>query len=242
MDRRDTTQEEELRFFATAPRPCSYLSGRTAISVFADPEARLSTTLYQHLALYGFRRSGNDLYVPACPGCSACVPVRIPVADFKRSRNQNKVWRRSAGIEWEVSSPAADPALFDLYRDYLHQRHPDGGMEDTTEEDYERFLTSDWCDSFWLIGKLNRRPVLAAVTDDLQNALSAVYTFFDPAMKRYSLGTLSILRQIELAKEMRRDWLYLGYWIKGSEKMHYKSRFRPLEGYRQGHWQIIDPH
>lgn len=241
MNRRDPRQEEELRFFATAPRPCSYLPGRTAISVFADPQARLSTSLYQHLTLYGFRRSGNDLYVPACPGCSACVPVRIPVADFKASRNQQRVWRRNADFDWEIGTPTADPALFQLYRDYLWQRHPGGGMEDTSEEDYRRFLTSDWCDSFWLVGKLDRRPVVVAITDDLHDALSAVYTFFDPALKRHSLGTLAILRQIELAKDMQRDWLYLGYWIAGSEKMRYKSRFRPLEGYRQGRWQVIEP-
>ncbi len=240
MDRRDTEQEEELRFFATAPRPCSYLEGRTAISVFADPEAHLSTPLYQHLARYGFRRSGNDLYVPACPGCSACVPVRIPVDDFRRSRNQQKVWRRNTDIDWEIGKPATDPALYQLYRDYLRQRHAGGGMDDPTEEDYRHFLTSDWCDAFWLIGKLDGRPVVVAVTDDLHNALSAVYTFFDPTLKRHSLGTLGILRQIELAREMRRNWLYLGYWIAGSEKMHYKSRFRPLEGYRQGRWQAIE--
>lgn len=241
MDRRDPAQEEELRFYATVPRACSYLQGQTAISVFADPQAPLSTSLYRHLVHYGFRRSGNDLYVPACPDCSACVPVRIPVADFKPNRSQRKVWRRNTALEWEISSPRVAPALFQLYRDYLQERHPGGGMDDPTEEDYQRFLTSDWCDSFWLIGKLAQRPVVVAVTDDLYNALSAVYTFFDPALKRHSLGTLSILRQIELAKELQRDWLYLGYWIEGSEKMHYKSRFRPLQGYRQGSWQLIAP-
>jgi len=240
MNKPDPSLEHELRFFATAPRPCSYLSGRTAISVFADPDARLSTPLYQHLAHYGFRRSGNDLYVPACSGCSACVPVRIPVVDFNRSRSQQGVWRKNRDIEWENSHPTEDPALFQLYRHYLQQRHPGAGMDDPTEEDYRRFLTSDWCDSFWLIGRLEQRPVVVAITDDLHNALSAVYTFFDPALKRRSLGTLGILQQLEQARVMQRDWLYLGYWIAGSQKMRYKSRFRPLEGYRQGRWQRLE--
>ena len=89
MDKNDTSTEEELRFFATAPKPCSYLKDRNAISVFADPEARLSPYIYNQLAKYGFRRSGNDLYVPACPGCSECIPVRIAIPPFKRSRNQH---------------------------------------------------------------------------------------------------------------------------------------------------------
>jgi arginine-tRNA-protein transferase len=236
MDKRPSEQEEELRFFATAPRPCSYLPGRSAISVFADPEASLSMSLYNQLAAFGFRRSGSDLYVPACPGCSECVPVRLPVSRFKRSRNQQRVWQSNRDLEWAIRDPAFAPQLFPLYRDYLQRRHAGGGMDDPTEEDYLRFLTSDWCESLFLVGTLDRRPVVVAVTDKMENALSAVYTFFDATLARRSLGTLAILRQVELAREMRRDWLYLGYWIGGSDKMHYKSRFRPLQGYRQGSW------
>lgn len=235
------TPETELRFFATAPRPCSYLAGRSAISVFADPEAHLSVALYRQLAEYGFRRSGNDLYVPACPGCSECVPVRIPVAEFTRSRNQNRAWRANADLSWErVEATAAQILpLFPLYREYLMARHTGGGMDDPTEDDYVRFLTSSWCESFFLVGRLGRKPVVVAATDDLGNALSAVYTFFDPSLGGRSLGTLAVLRQIELAREAGYAWLYLGYWIKGSEKMHYKRRFRPLHGYRHGRWMPL---
>lgn len=236
MDKRPSEQEEELRFFATAPRPCSYLPGRAAISVFADPEATLSMPLYNQLAKFGFRRSGNDLYVPACPGCSECVPVRIPTARFQPSRNQQRVWQSNRDLAWQIHNPEFAPRLFPLYRDYLHQRHSGGGMDDPTEEDYLRFLGSDWCDSLFLVGMLGERPVVAAVTDRMDNALSAVYTFFDAGLAGRSLGTLAILRQVQLARAMHCDWLYLGYWIAGSDKMRYKSRFRPLQGYRQGSW------
>ena len=240
MDKTHPPQnEQELRFFATAPRPCSYLPGRSAISVFADPDAQLSMPLYNQLAEYGFRRSGNDLYVPACPGCSECVPVRVPVEEFKRSRNQHKVWRNNADLTWETLEPAAAGPLFPLYREYLQQRHPGCGMDDPAEEDFRRFLTSEWCNSFFLVGRLGERAVVAAVTDQLHNALSAVYTFFDTTLARRSLGTLAILRQIELARQLGHEWLYLGYWIAGSDKMRYKSRFRPLQGYRQGHWTEV---
>jgi leucyl-tRNA---protein transferase len=70
--------------------------------------------------------------------------------------------------------------------------------------------------------------------------LSAVYTFFDPVMQRRSLGTYAILRQIEMTRESGCDWLYLGYWIQGSRKMDYKSRFRPIQAFRNGHWQLTD--
>jgi arginyl-tRNA--protein-N-Asp/Glu arginylyltransferase len=231
--------EEELRFFATAPRPCSYLPGRSAISVFADPSAQLSMPLYNQLADFGFRRSGDDLYVPACPSCSECVPIRVPVAEFERSRSQRRTWRLNRDLTWMVLEPRATDHLFPLYCDYLSRRHPDGGMDNATPEDYSRFLTSHWCDSFFLVGSLADKPVVAAVTDALDNGLSAVYTFFDTGLAKRSLGTLAILRQIELARDLRRDWLYLGYWIAGSAKMQYKGRFRPLQAYRQGRWRNL---
>jgi arginine-tRNA-protein transferase len=241
MDKRQTIQEAELRFFATAPRPCSYLEGRTAISVFADPNARLSMPLYNQLARYGFRRSGNELYVPACPGCSGCVPVRIPVQAFERNRGQRRTWKRNSDIEWQIMTPGYDTELFTLYRIYLSSRHQGGGMDNPDESDFTQFLTSYWCDSLFLVGRLERRPVVVAVTDQMDRALSAVYTFFDPSLARRSLGTLAILRQIELARDIGSDWLYLGYWIRGSHKMHYKGQFTPLQGYRQGKWQPLDP-
>ena len=241
MDNSDKQpQEEELRFFATPPRPCTYLDGRTAISVFADPDATLSPPLYTQLARYGFRRSGSDLYVPACPGCSECVPVRIPVHGFRRSRNLQKIWNRNQDLQWEVREPVFDQQQFELYRNYLNNRHPGGGMDNPSEEDYQQFLSSDWCDTSFLVGKLDKRPVIVAVTDNLTDALSSAYTFFDPALARRSLGTLGILNQIELAAAMRCEWLYLGYWIEGSDKMRYKRRFQPLEAYREGRWQLME--
>ena len=241
MDNSDKQpNEEELRFFATPPRPCSYLDEHTAISVFADPDASLSSPLYTQLARYGFRRSGSDLYVPACPGCSECVPVRIPVSGFRRSRNLQKIWNRSRDIEWEVQDPVFDHEQFELYCKYLDNRHPGGGMDNPSEEDYLRFLACDWCDTSFLVGKLDRRPVIVAVTDVLTDALSSAYTFFDPALSRRSLGTLGILNQITLAAAMNLDWLYLGYWIEGSDKMRYKRRFQPLEAYREGCWRLME--
>ncbi len=240
MNRNDTAPGgTTLRFFATAPRPCSYLQGRDAISVFADPDARLSTAIYDQLAGFGFRRSGNDLYVPACPGCSECIPVRIPVHRFKRSRNQQKIWNRNRDLECAVLAPAFREAHFDLYRRYLASRHPDGGMDDPAPDDYLQFLSSDWCDTLFLEFSLDGTPLALAVTDRMQHALSAVYTFFEPEAARRSLGTYAVLRQIELAQETGYQWLYLGFWIPGSRKMQYKSRFRPMQAYYEGRWQSI---
>lgn len=239
VDQENLQGEQTLRFFATAPKPCSYLPNRDAISIFADPDARLSVSIYNQLARLGFRRSGSNIYVPACPGCSECVPVRIPVSQFRRSRNQQKVWNRNRDLSCAVLPAEFREDHFQLYQQYLSSRHPDGGMDQPNREEYLGFLTSRWSQTLFVELRRQDELVAVAVTDLIENAFSAVYTFFDPTLHRHSLGTFSILQQIELARESGAKWLYLGYWISGSQKMRYKGRFRPLEAYRNGRWELL---
>ncbi len=239
MDHTKLQKEEPLDFFATAPKPCGYLPNREAVSIFADPDAQLSASLYNHLARFGFRRSGSNIYVPSCPGCSECIPVRIPVQQFKRSRNQQKLWNRNQDLVQEALPPRFREEHFQLYRQYLASRHPGGGMDQPTRDEYLDFLTSRWSETVFVELRHQDELVAVAVTDVLDDALSSVYTFFSPELSRRSLGTFSILQQVQLAREAGAEWLYLGYWISGSEKMRYKGRFRPLEAYRKGRWESL---
>lgn len=227
-----------LRFFATPPRPCSYLPGRQSVSVFADPGARLSQPQYDSLATLGFRRSGGDLYRPACAGCNACVPVRVEVP-YRRSRNQQRVWHRNRDLVCRDLPPAYRDEHYALYMRYQRHRHPGGGMDETTPEQYLDFLTCDWSRTRFLEFRAGGRLLGVAVTDYLADALSAVYTFFDPDQAARSLGTFSILYQLDLAQRLGLDWLYLGYWIADCRKMAYKVRFRPLQGLRDGRWSRL---
>jgi arginine-tRNA-protein transferase len=70
----------------------------------------------------------------------------------------------------------------------------------------------------------------------MNNGYSAVYTYFDPAEYRRSLGVFAILYQIEKAKQAGLNALYLGYWIKNCQKMSYKTDYRPLEILVQNRW------
>ena len=238
----DETRDQgkfSLRFYATAPRPCSYLEDRTAVSVFADPEADLSQSIYNQLALFGFRRSGKDLYVPSCPGCSQCIPVRVYAQKFKPGRSQKRIRKRNADLQWTVLPADFSEEHFELYSRYLASRHTGGGMENPTPEDYMHFLTSDWSDTAFIECRLHGKLAGVAVTDFLDDGLSAVYTFFDPDLEKRSPGMLSILQQLEFAREWGLMWLYLGYWISACNKMSYKDRFNPLQVFYEGHWQDL---
>ena len=112
-------------------------------------------------------------------------------------------------------------------------------MATASSQDYLSFLTTNWCDTPFLEIRKGDRLLAVAVTDRLANALSAVYTFFDPALTDRSLGTLAILKQIEWARSLGLPHLYLGYWIRDCRKMAYKARFRPLELWISGSWRRI---
>ncbi|MGE0383558.1 MAG: arginyltransferase [Gammaproteobacteria bacterium] len=225
-----------LAFYATPRYACSYLAGRDAVTLFADPSIPKTPDLYATLSAYGFRRSGEHLYRPRCPQCSACIPVRVPVADFVPTRGQRRTWTRNLDLRVQVRPPVFDPAHFDLYRRYLHGRHAGGGMDNPTSDSFLEFLTATWSRTEFVEFRLDAKIVAVAVVDRLPNALSAVYTFFDPSLHARSLGRQAVLYQIDAARREGLPWLYLGYFIRDCRKMRYKDEYQPLEYYVDGHW------
>ena len=92
------TRFGRLFFFSTEPQACSYLPEREAVMLFADPNKIIDTDTYARLIDYGFRRSGDNVYRPHCRSCTACIPVRIPVDDFRPNRSQRRNWRANGDL------------------------------------------------------------------------------------------------------------------------------------------------
>jgi leucyl-tRNA---protein transferase len=226
--------------FLSMPHPCSYLPGKTATTLFIDPRFPLNNEHYATYMRLGFRRSGDLVYRPHCGECRACIPVRIPVAQFVPNRAQRRAWKRNADIRVMPRPPVYMQEHFDLYVRYQAGRHPGGGMDDTDAQKYLSFLTARRMQTVFYEMRAAERLLAVAVVDRLSDGLSAVYTFYDPTESARSLGTLAILWEIEQARHLGLSWLYLGYWIEESSKMSYKVNFRPLEAYRNGRWRIIN--
>lgn len=228
-----------LNFYQDQPHACSYLEDRRARNIYPDPRKPIDKTVYSYLIEHGFRRSGDHIYRPFCPGCEACVPVRINLAEFKPNRSQRRCLQRNRDIQIKVKPAEFNHAHFELYCRYLAGRHPGGGMDNPSADSYVNFLTSSWCDTAFIEFWLQQKLVAVAVTDFIIDGASAFYTFFDPDMPKRSLGTFAILKQIELARNYDLSWLYLGYWIEESPKMRYKTHFSALEAYRAS-WRKLD--
>ena len=231
------TRVQKLGFYATPPHSCNYLPDQEAVTLFADPHFPKNIRLYSALADCGFRRSGEHLYIPHCSACSRCVPVRIPVDEFVPSRNQKRTLQRNRVLTINRMPAEFDQEHFDLYRKYLGNRHAGGGMDDPSRENFMEFLIASWADTYFYEMRLEGKLISVAVTDYLDDGLSAVYTFFDPDYSKLSPGKFSILFEVDEARRLGKRWLYLGYWISGCHKMQYKSEYRPMDYYIDNEWR-----
>ncbi|MBI3547032.1 MAG: arginyltransferase [Gammaproteobacteria bacterium] len=234
-----TSHLKSPEVFLSMPHACSYLPGRSATSLFLDPRQPLDSRQYASFMRLGFRRSGDLIYRPHCRQCSACIPVRIPVSRFWPNRGQRRIWKRNQDLTVTASTPIYNEEHFDLYQRYQAARHRGGGMDDPDPKKYMNFLGSKYIDTQFYEMRLQEKLLAVAVTDNLPDGLSAVYTFFDPEEKHRGLGVLAVLWQIEQARARNLPWLYLGYWIKECVKMSYKGNYRPLEALINGRWTLL---
>lgn len=229
-----------LVFFATPPHDCSYLPDRDATTMFVDPRATIDKKLYSQLTALGFRRSGSHYYRPHCEQCNACVPVRVRVDEFTANRSQRRVLKKNSDLQYSLEPASFSEQDYQLYENYIEQRHQDGDMYPPSREQFKSFLVEGATDSWFLKVRLHNELIALAAIDVLDDGLSAIYTAYNPAFEDRSLGTLAVLWQIQEARRRKLPHLYLGYWIRECRKMNYKTRFQPIEALRNNRWQIMD--
>jgi arginyl-tRNA--protein-N-Asp/Glu arginylyltransferase len=223
------TELARLKFYATQPHTCSYLPEEQATTLFLDPSQPMDVNVYADLSEMGFRRSGDHLYRPHCQRCTACVPARIPCAQFLPGRQQKRILKRNADLVVSLTTPTFTEEYFTLYQRYIIERHADGDMYPPSREQFATFLVRDLPFSRFYEFRAAGRLLAVAVTDVLPNGLSAVYTFYEPGEERRSLGRFAIMWQIGEALRLGLEAVYLGYWIKNCQKMSYKTQYRPIQ-------------
>lgn len=229
-----------MNFFMSPLQSCPYLPGQDELLVLSDPQARLGGQEYHQLLQNGFRRNGPLAYRPMCPQCDACISVRIPVERFQPDRGQKRTWARNQDLQLRVTTPYQDAQHARLFADYQRQRHPDGGMDLEAERLYIEMMTETGdVEARLLVFEKAGETFAVALVDRVDNALSAVYTFFRPDLPQRGLGIFAIMSQIDWARRQGLSYLYLGYWVAGSRKMDYKRRFSPLEGFMAGRWRPL---
>jgi arginine-tRNA-protein transferase len=233
-----------VQLFATSPEPCPYLPERNERKLLTPLYGPQAAGLFDDLVVHGFRRSHSVAYRPACRGCDACVPVRVPVARFSPSRNLRKAIHDCR--DWhalELEPPPAQPAHYRLFQRYQQRRHGEGDMARMSFGEY-RAMVKETAVRSVLVEFRTPAGELAAVTiyDRVADGFSGLYQFFTPESHAQSPGSFMIVWLIERARALGLAHVYLGYYIAGAAKMSYKARFQPLEALGpDGRWAPFRP-
>lgn len=219
---------------------CSYIDGKLSRIILIDPQAKINNHVFSALADGGFRRSGELIYKPSCNSCAQCLACRIPVADFKINSMQKKAWKRNQDLKVTlIPAHQASKEHAELYVKYVQHRHSDKQSSPPDEQQFYDYLVVSRTQNIFIEYWLNEQLIAVSACDMFHDGLSAVYTFFDPDYQKRSLGVFSVLTQIEYAKSLQLDYVYLGYWIPHSQKMNYKAQYQPLEILYKGKWERL---
>ena len=232
------------QFYVTAPQECPYIHNKVERKLFTALNGPDAEILNNALSQQGFRRSQNVLYRPSCADCVACLSARIPVDAYNLSQSEKKVIRRNKHIFRTIKSPLAREEHFKLFKKYVLCRHENGGMAGMDEYEFSSMIEETAVETFLceyaIISEGKKKILAVSLTDKIGDGLSMVYSFYDPLLKKLSLGKYMIIDHINLTQELNLSFLYLGYWVKGSKKMDYKTQYKPLEIFVNGKWQLVE--
>ena len=242
----NTQATQSPQFYLTAPSQCPYLEDERERKVFTHLVGPRAAEMNDLLTQGGFRRSQNIAYRPACESCRACVSVRIVAGEFIYHRSMRRILSRNSDLVVTERPAIASDEQYDLFRTYLDSRHQRGGMADMTVDDYavmveETHVETRLFEYRIASGSVEDEGELVAValSDIMIDGLSMVYSFFNPAYVKRSLGSYMILEHINRARTLGLPYIYLGYWVKGSRKMDYKKRFQPQEHLTGHGWERV---
>ena len=225
-------------FFITAPLPCPYLGEKVERRMVTELSGIDSTSLHDTLSRVGFRRSHSLVYAPICQDCCACLAVRTLVEEFEPSASQRRVLRLNDNVIAVEKSAEATSEQYELFSRYQDSRHTGGDMATMDFFDYQALVEETPVETALVEFKNDDGMLVGGcLVDIMADGFSAIYSYFDPQYHKNSLGTYMILWLIERAKQLNLPYVYLGYWIGGSQKMAYKDKFLPLEYFTADGWQ-----
>lgn len=226
-------------FLPEDSQPCAYLEGQASRSLYVDPRLELDQQQLTLLSLNGFRRSGKVVYRPQCKQCQACTSVRIDCQQLQLSKSQKRVLRKNRDLTLVVETPDEALKHYPVFQRYIDERHADGDMYPASFGQYREFLIEGFGNSRFLSAYLQGQYLGSLVFDIFEDGLSSVYCFFDPDESRRSPATWLIISLSLVARSLRLPYNYLGYFVEGCQKMDYKNRFAPLQGFIDQQWRRI---
>ncbi len=177
----------------------------------------------------GWRKFGHFLFRPQCLNCHKCIPLRVLVQQYKKSKSQRRIANRNSDIKTRFGKLQFKDAHFELY--YKHSRVRFNKNDIQSREDFiQTFYIGTGkqvLSEFYLEDKL----IAFGILDEGVNSLSSVYFVFDTDYEKRNLGTFGAMKEIEYALANNLQYYYLGYWIEENKSMKYKNSFKKHQLY-----------
>lgn len=224
---------------------CSYLDNTRQTTHYKIIN-NCSQSYCEALIERGWRRFGNMFFRPVCADCTACESFKIDVKNYAFSKSERRILKKNQHTKIVVQHPevtTAHLALFEKYHSHMKNKR-DWNHETTTPKHYYMSFVHGHGDfGYEVLYYIDDVLVGVDLIDILPNGISSIYFYYNPEFSNYSLGTFSMLQQIQMAKEKELDWIYMGYYVQSCQSLKYKSRYKPyhvLQGRPQDehepHW------
>ncbi len=217
--------------FCTLDYECAYLPDKKT-RMFYRYIPNATKELASALIKRGWRRFGNSYFHPICQGCSECKNIRIDVANFTPSRSQKRAIKKNRDTSVYIQKPSLTYEHVELYNRYHKYKEQKSGWkynEIDLQTYYEEFVVGAHDFGKEVLYFAGNRLIAVDLIDILDDGISAIYFYYDPAYEKLSLGIYSLLVQINLAKRLGLRWIYLGYWVDGCASFAYKTNFKPYQ-------------
>lgn len=167
------------------------------------------------------------------------TPLRIDLARFEPSRSQRRVLARNRDLRVEVRPTELDAEMFEMFE--AHRRRFRTDVPDSLHNFLSHAPAEVPCRNETIRVHAGGRLVAAHFLDVGSAAASSVYSMFDPAESRRSLGVYTILLAVERSRRLGCLHYYPGYACREPSPYDYKKNFGGLEEYDwRGRWLPLE--
>jgi len=214
---------------------CAYLQDKVQTTHYKIIE-NCSSASCQEMVERGFRRFGKMFFRPICMACTECQSIKIDVANFAFTKSKRRVLKKAENIKIYIQEPSVSEdhlMLFDKYHRYMQEKKG-WQYQTTTFQHYYNSFVAGYNDFGYEVLYFDGNKLIGVdLIDVLDDGISSIYFYYDPDYAEYALGKLSLYKQIKLARENNKAWIYLGYYVEECPSLSYKADYKPfvtLEG------------